>query len=604
MIDNIHDWVKSEENNYESDEIQVGDNWYWNMREHIQLIFHLLNNKFYTGENNWLRSFKQVMKPIVTLANWTEDIEVKDAVFYSTSKNGKALSFLLKKYHDEVYAQEKELDRLFDEITELDNEYGGVIIQKGEKRPEALPFNSIAFCDQTDIEGGPIAFKFDFSPDKLKKMGRFGWGEERNGADISLDELVTMASFEKDVDGTLAERENDVPGKTIEVYIVRGDMPSHYLNNDDDMDTYTPQLQIIAYYTSKDKKKHGVTLYRKKDTDGLKFFSSKPINGRALGESVAEDMLNPQIWTNFLSIHKMNLIEAGSKVPLYTDDASYRTKNKIQDMETLEITTIEEGKDIKQVPTASSANIQIIQNAIDEWQNHAQFVGAAFDPVLGKEAVSGTTFRGQERTVAQGRGSHDRKRGKRAVFIAELYKDWIIPEMVKEIKSGKKFLATLSVDELTWVADTLTTKGLNDRIKEKLLQGELMSPEEQEQFKTLFKENFQKKGNKQLLEIVDGEFKDVDIEVQVSVANKQKNLADLSDKVLSIFQFIFANPQAFQQAMQIPALSKSFGDILEFSGLSMGDFSTLLNTPQVEAPQQEQPQGQEQELLPKQEKVA
>jgi hypothetical protein len=152
----IYSFVKSEEVNFEADQIQVGDNWWWNFRDHVQLIFHLRNGVFYTGENNWLRAFKNIMEPILSLAFWTEDLEVKDVVFNSEDKNGKAISFLYKKYHDEVYVKEHNLDALFDEITESDLEYGGVLVQKGVERPEMLELNSIAFCDQTDIMGGPI----------------------------------------------------------------------------------------------------------------------------------------------------------------------------------------------------------------------------------------------------------------------------------------------------------------------------------------------------------------------------------------------------------------------------------------------------------------
>lgn len=92
------------------------------------------------------------------------------------------------------------------------------------------------------------------------------------------------------------------------------------------------------------------------------------------------------------------------------------------------------------------------------------------------------------------------------------------------------------------------------------------------------------------MEILRGELKDIEIGIGINVANKQKDLANLSDKLLSIFQFIFANPQGFQQAMQNPALAKSFNDILEFSGMNQADFMALTapvkSAPVLEAPQQ------------------
>ena len=91
-----------------------------------------------------------------------------------------------------------------------------------------------------------------------------------------------------------------------------------------------------------------------------------------------------------------------------------------------------------------------------------------------------------------------------------------------------------------------------------------------------------------MLEILKDEFKDIKVKMGINIAGKQKDLANLSDKILSIFQFVFSNPQGFQQAMQIPALAKSFQDILEFSGLNQIDFLSLTQPPAqpMQAPQQ------------------
>ncbi len=591
----IFSYIKQQESAFETDEVKLGDNWSWSFRTHVQMIFHLKNGIFFTGENNWIRAFKNIMLPMLNLAYWTEDIEVKEVTFFIENLTGRALSFLIKKYHDEVYVRENDLDTLFDEITESDLDYGGVLIQKtNTKRPEVIQLNTIAFCDQTDILGGTIAFKHHFSPDKLRAMKKNGWGDEKNGATISLDELITHASFEKAPSGMNSTKENTVPSKTIEVYLLRGALPEHYLEDNDNMEDWYNQVQVVAFYTAKNKNKEGVVLYRKKETeDTLLFHTSKKIEGRALGQGEGETLVHPQIWTNFLTIHKMNLLESASKIPLYTDDQSYANRNKIQDMENLEITTIEDNKRIYQVPTAAPSNIQLIQNATNEWFEHAQLTASAYDPVLGKEASSGTTFRGQERSVAQGRGLHDRRKGQRAKFIERIYREIIIPDIVKDILGGKKFLATLTGEEMTWISDQLATNEANKRVKESMFDAvrggkPMMSEADRDQFVRTFKELFSKKGSKHLLEVLKDEFEGVEVKMGINIANKQKDLANVSDKILSIFQYIFANPQGFQQAMQIPALARSFQDILEFSGMNQSDFQSLLtpmNAPQLSAPQ-------------------
>lgn len=594
----IFSYIKAEENKFETEEITLGDNWSWNLRNHVQMIFHLKNGVFYTGENNWLRAFKNVMEPVINLTLWTEDIELKDVTFFIENDDGKVLSFLVKKYHDEVYARENDLDLLFDELTESDVEYGGVLLQKGVKVPEVLPLMSLAFCDQTDILGGPMGIKFYFSPDKLRGMSKYGWGEEKNGATISLEELCLLAGDQKS-SASLSEEKNDVSGKTIEVYVVRGNLPEQYLKDNDNMEDHYNQLQVVAFYTDKEGKKQGVTLYRKKEEEGnLKFFTSKKVYQRALGRGVGETLLHPQIWTNFLTIHKTNLLESASKVPLQTDDQNFTNRNKIQDMENLEVAVLEEGKQIRRIDTAAVANIQLYSNEINEWWSFAQTAGSANDPLMGKEATSGTTFRGQERTVAQGQGLHNKRRGQRAKFIEELYRDWIIPDIKKEILKGKKFLASLTNEELNWIAERLAIVESNQIIKDAILyKGKYVTKEQQDALIEVRKQANLKKGNRQLVEILKGEFQDVEIKMGINIAGKQKDLAQLSDKLLSIFQFIFSNPAGFQQAMQIPALAKSFENILEFGGMSIGDFSSLLNVQPQQQPMQQPTQGQQPQLL-------
>jgi hypothetical protein len=310
------------------------------------------------------------------------------------------------------------------------------------------------------------------------------------------------------------------------------------------------------------------------------------VYSRALGRGVGEKLVGPQVWTNFLTIHKNSLLEAASKVPLVTDDSTFTQKNKIQDMENLEVTVIEEGKSIKRIETAAVANIQLYEKSINELYEVARDSGQAYNSLEGKEESAGMTFRGQERLVAQGRGPHDRRRGKRAKYIEEIYRDWIIPDMKKEMLRGQEFLATLSVDEMMWVADQIATKQVNDRIKKLVLSGKSMTKEEQQTYTQIAKQNFIKGGNRQLLEILKGEMEDIEDRIGISIAGKQKNLVNLSDKLLSILEVAMTNPQ-FRQNLEANGMSETFNDLLEYSGLSPANFWNVsaqlqpMNQPQL-----------------------
>jgi hypothetical protein len=248
-------------------------------------------------------------------------------------------------------------------------------------------------------------------------------------------------------------------------------------------------------------------------------------------------------------------------------------------MENLEITTIEDGKRIYQVPTAAPANSQLFERNVNTLYESAQLNVAAFDSLMGKEESSGSTFRGQERLVAQGRGWHDRRRGQRAKFIEEIYRDWIIPDIVREINKGKEFLATLSTEEMMWVAEQMSVNLSNERIKEIVLDLKIedITPEKLQslaQMKDILRNEIMKKGNRQLVEVLKDEFKDIEVKIGINIAGKQKNLSAASDKILSILEVAMTNPQ-FKQNLEANGMIGPFNDLLEYSGLNPVAFNTM-----------------------------
>ena len=245
-----------------------------------------------------------------------------------------------------------------------------------------------------------------------------------------------------------------------------------------------------------------------------------------------------------------------------------------------------EGRRIGQIPTVAPASIQLFEQAIREQFQNAQLVGSAQDRLLGKQSFSGQTFKGQTQLLQTGRGPHERNKGKRAKFIEKVYRKMIIPEIKKEILKGTEFIANLSFNDLQYVTNQLAENFANHTNNERVLNGEL--PEDKQVLIQQFKEDFSKKGSEHKLGILKGEFKDIEIEIEIDVVNKQFNLQNMTEKVFSIFQFVFSNPAGFQTLMQIPAMANAFSDVLEFSNIESADFASLMSAPQI-APPQPQP---------------
>lgn len=553
--------------------IRLNDSWDWGMRDHIQTTELYTNSQLKTGKTDF-KPVKNITRPILNLQHRTEDIELKDVQIYVDNPEKFHLSFLVKKYHDDVFVKENDLDTFFDELNVSRIDYGGGLSKKLNKPcPEVVPLQSIAFCDQTDILSGPIGIKHYYSPDQLLEMKDRGWGEFKNGATHSIEELIELSREEKrdTPSGQLAQ----TPGRYIEVYEVHGNLPARFANLSDHTGEFETRIFIVCFYTPIDSTEHkGVILYTQPEKESpFKLIKRDPVHGRALGFGGAEELFEAQVWVNYDMIRMQNMLDASSVTILKSTDPAVAAKHPsgLKNLKNMEVLDIALGTDIAQVDTYPR-NMKIFEESVLNWEAHAQQMGAANDSIMGEAPKAGTPFKLQELVTQESHGLHEYRRQQYAKHLEEIYNDWIIPHIQKKITEGHKFLSELSLDELQYVSECLVRTETNKKIIEMVLNGEEVNEEEIELFKSLIKDEFKKKGNKHFIEILKGEFKGENIAVKVSVAGKSKNMAQASQAYTNILREIRSTDP---RLLAIPAIGNIFNQALESSGLSPVDFSDL-----------------------------
>jgi hypothetical protein len=588
----IYDYITRQEALYGTG-IPVNEKWSWSMKEHILTTELYTNSQLINGKTEWT-PVKNITKPILNLEHRTEDIEVKDVQLYVDDPEKYYLSFLVKKYHDDVFVQENDMDTFFDELNVSRIDYGGGLSKKLNKpAPEVVPLQSIAFCDQTDMLSGPIGIKHYYSPDQLLEMEAVGWGKAENGASMSISELLTLATHEKKGDNQ--NQSVKTPGRYVEVYEVHGNLPKRFADPTDDSGLYETRLFICAFYQGEgSENKSGAVLYTKLEPQSpFKLIKRDPVYGRALGFGGAEELFEAQVWTNYDMIRIQDMLDAAAKTILKTTDPTVAGKNKLKDMDNLEIIELTQGTDLSQVDTFPR-NMKLFETSMAQWEDHAQKMGAATEAVLGESPSAGTPFKLQQEVIKQGLGLHEYRRGQYAKHLEEIYRDWIIPHIQKKICEGTTFLSELSLEEMQYVADALVTNATNDLIKRKVIEGTLVQPDEVTALKEIISGEFKKKGSKHFIEILKGEFKNTPLAVKVSVKGKSKDLSARTDGLVNVFRQIIANPAV----LQIPAMGALFNQIIEASGLDPMDFTGFMLPPGLKgAPEQPQP-GVEQPQMP------
>jgi hypothetical protein len=575
----VFDYILSEEVAFKTRSIPLSNNWDWSMYEHIDKSFTLKNSQFTKGANDFSRPFNNIILPIANVNYRTEGFDVKDVEVFVNSKEDFHKSFLTRKFHTK-WAKKWSIDTAIDESVESYFDYGLVLVKNvNDKRPEIVQLQQLAFCDPTDILAGAICLKHQFSiSDMLAMKGK--WDED------AVDRAINHARFSQQ---RVDEKETRTPSKYIEVYELHGTFPDEWLGEGElstDGGSYSPQIHIVTYYVSPEtNEKTGIALFKGKEPKPIfKALKRDSIYGRACGRGGIEELFHPQVWTNYSEIHLQQILEAVSKVVLKTTDSSFSKNNQTKNLKHGQVLKVADGKDVEQLQITAPNYVLFEKNYL-KWEQEARAIGSASDPQLGLNPTSGTPLGTTEIVTAQGQGIHEYRRGKIAVFWGEIYRDWVLNYLVNDMLKGDEWIDELSVDELREVAERVVTNEMNQRIKESIIGGKLITKEEQEEMRNVLKEAFTKQGRKRFLKLVENELKDIPIDVDFNIAGKQAYQAEMVNKLNSVFRAVFANPQMLAN----DAVAELFNNILESAGLSPINFAQFNSQP-VEQPQPTEPQ--------------
>lgn len=569
QIPNIYEYILTQESAWRTDRVPLASNWRdWNMYEHIDRSFTLKNSRFYQGNQDYRRPFNNIILPIANVNYRIEGFDVKDVEIYVDNPENYHKSFFSRKYHN-WWAKENKIDTAIDESVQSYFDYGLILVKNvNNARPEVVQLQEIAFCDQTDILSGPICLKHNYSISELLDMkGKWKSNE--------IDKAVFMSKFKKDVPAANDE-EAKTPGKYIEVYELHGYFPESWLGVEklgeewQDTGKYSPQIHIVTYYISPvdGKTKQGITLFKGKEPKPIfKALKRDPIYGRACGRGGIEELFHPQIWTNYAEMHISQMLETVSKVVLTTNKKKVAAINNFSNIKQGQILDLDGDGSFNQLQL-QPINKAAFDNFVNKWEQVARTIGSASDPQLGLNPTSGTPLGTTEIVTSQGQGIHEYRQGQIAEFWQEIYRDWTLDHMSRDINKGSKWLDSLSLKELQEVAEKIVTKEANKKIKDMILyEGKMINNEEAEQLRSVMTEIFMKGGDKRFIEIFEDEFDGLPMDVEISIANKQKNLAEAVSKLNSFFRILFT-PGAIQAIQGNEQLSGLLNEILEGSGMS------------------------------------
>jgi hypothetical protein len=559
----VFDYIKQEETAYQTQEVQITDQWKWNMFKHIERSTNMLNSIFWKGSNDdFERPYMQIVLEPMNLQKALLDYDVKDVEIYAKGKHyGK--SYAIRKRHED-WAAEVGLEDFFDDIVDSFTDYGGALVKKtkrdGKMTVEVVPLQRLAFCDQTDIMGGPKCEKHQFSPDQLREF---------DGTWENIDEAIALSSqFKTDEHGTPNSK---TPGRYIEVYELHGMLPESFLDENGDPQKFSRQMHIVTYYKDENGQDKGLTLFAGPEAEECyDFVARDDVYGRALGRGGIEEIYHPQIWANWGEAQVKSILEMAGKMLFQTADQNLSATNVIKQMKSGQVIKHATDKPLSQLSN-NPENMVAFENAITKWDERAKRISAAYDTVSGANPQPGMPFQLGALLSQQGQGTHKKRRKILGKFTRRLYRNWFIPQLLKEMQEPKIIRATLSSEELQRILEEEAHTKATDEAKDYML-GDMAKPGSPVlsplQFDGLKQKHRRKvHENAVQIEYTDAfakEMKDVEADADVTITGENKNLPALVAQRSSVFMAVAQNPAILQDK----ALRSLFNEMLEYAGLS------------------------------------
>lgn len=544
--------------------VQLVDGLYHNAKQTLKTIEFYSNDTYESGKYDALgreKPFVNANRYRVTIAKTNSDIDVKDIKYEPDSLKDSVAAMIINKELFK-YFKESNFSQTLNDMGLTRPKYGGVLVKKYQDDEgmeiEVVAWNNVDF-DPACIEDNIIIETHYMS---------------------AIDLMDKMDSWEnvKDLLQAHAKANKNKPSK-IEVKEMTGDFPVMYDPEEIETDENRYTYKRMCFYIGLVGKKK-FFLYKEDlnpEEDKYKYLAWDAIPGRSIGRGIVEDGFEAQVWINDAMISWKNAMELSGKVLLGTDSQKI-SGNAITGVNNGHIFQFEPGRTLTSLNLSPSAMPEF-QNLIAAWNNQYDKTSSTYSANTGEAPTAGTPYSQTALLNQVANSPFEYQREVWGIFLNEILNDWILPYLLKKIKKEHVLVADYTDEELTVIDKAIHTENVVKMAKEKLLKGELVTPEDQMGVQNSVNEALSSFGNKREI-IIPDKFLEVEGKLTANITgelkNKQAILQSLDGIMKTIVSTFNPNTGTFG-ALEDPRLAQVFGQIVEMSGAPVS-FAALKGT--------------------------
>lgn len=527
----------------------------------------------------------------------TKHIDVEPRDMSRLSK----LSAIAEKRALLAWGRKHGLAKLLRDITDTRPKYGGVLVKKTKEDVHVVQWENV-ITDQTDILKNPILERHYMLPSEVLAMT--AW---KNTRDAVKDSATGTR------DASTADHQghdyNQSAGRQMEVWELTGEITLNELKeaqekmgndveyNEDDEHTYVfARIIECGSHTLYAEQVEGAM------EDYYRYLPRNEQSGRALGQSVYEQLADHQTWHNFTKTEEMRMLAVVGKLSsmLHTDDAemySQLTNVMSSKLTHGNIILHRQGTQLGQINVAPST-LPVYQAVRAEWDSGSNDKTSSYASVTGAEQKAGTPFRAQMLQNQMGSTQFTDYRDEIGTeFILPILNDWIAPMALKEAEED--MFDTFSADELAFIDSAYTTEKQREMFIEKTLNGERVTQEDMFAVQLGVEMELAKMGTRRKVENVGKFLKQAHGRVILSVNDEERSKAEMFESFANVLQYLQPGDPRYEAIIDRIMSAHNFSDEeLRMYETKSKEAMQAPQAPQARAPQAPQPSQQALPALP------
>ena len=566
-MNSIYEFVKQARDDYYAKSIEVVPGYEFSQYETLRTIELYHNSKFKSGSKDSLKRekpFYNITKFRVNVAVRATDLDTKDVQIEADDVGAYGQSFILS-LKNRKWMKASNFANLLNAMGQARAKYGHVVVKKverpGELQIHVVPWRDL-ITDQVDITNGVKIERHYYSPADLQDMAKgSGWQ--------NIDDAIATAEKQQSANVTGKGRYNRTLGANIEVWEVHGVLPNSYLPvpegeeaKPDADKTYSRQMHIVVLDEENKEEIKGVSLFAGPEAaDPYMDLAWDKIDGRGLGVGVIEDLFEAQVWTNYSVKQKKDMLDLAGKIIFQTANSSIAAQNVLTDLETGSIiSTTQPITQVNNAPVGLGALAQLME----DWDTQAQNATSTYPAILGSTPPNGhSAFRLQASLQNEATAIFDYRRQEMGLLVREMYRQWILPFLVKQINRTTEFVGEMTPDEVQMVAGLIADFQTNDKVKNAILSGQVVTQAGMDAMKQSLLNAHVKAGSKRKFKFPK-KFLQGDYNVDVNMTGEQKDNQKLLAAIFQIFGAIGQNPNILND----PRMAGLFNEAMELLGVS------------------------------------